>query len=143
MKKIFYLLLSIIFTFNAEAVEKNIEILSATLSPAPEKGSSLLSLRIKNNSKEADQLIYVRSPSPDIKGIEFHAHLEEDGVMRMQKIRDINIPAGANLFLGSGTEHIMLYLNNPLYVGDKVKVSLTFKNDGSITLMVPVVGNDQ
>ena len=58
-------------------------------------------------------------------------HTMDDGVMRMRQIAHIHLPPNKTVSLEPGGLHIMLFdLKAPLKPGDKVPMTLTFK-DGS------------
>ena len=54
---------------------------------------------------------------------EFHAHRHRNGMMSMEKVDSITIPANGEFILAPGEHHLMLInLNRPLREGDKVTV---------------------
>ena len=71
--------------------------------------------------------------SDEAEKVELHTHVEEDGVMRMQKIEGgIAIPAGGEHALARGGDHVMLMgLKAPLAPGDIVTLTLDFGDCGT------------
>lgn len=97
-------------------------------------------LRIR--SAADDRLIGIASPAA--ARTELHDHVEQDGMMRMQRI-DAGLPlkAGQPLELRSGGLHLMLLdLKAPLRAGDSIPVTLTFEKAGirEATLHVEPLG---
>lgn len=95
---------------------------------------------IHNDSKEADQLISVKSSVAATA--EVHTMTMESGVMKMREISGIEIPAKGKVSLARGSKegyHLMLMnLKAPLKEGDKIKVTLVFKKAGEMEITVPI-----
>jgi copper(I)-binding protein len=76
---------------------------------------------------------------------EFHAHRHHKGMMSMEKVDSITVPAGGEFILAPGEHHLMLInLSRPLADGDKVTVRM-FSGDVqrlSTELMVRSVLNE-
>lgn len=65
--------------------------------------------------------------------------MDAAGVMTMQQVQAIDIPAGQTVMLAPGGYHIMLMnLAEPLVVGTEVDVTLSFANAGEITVTAEV-----
>lgn len=94
-------------------------------------------LKITNMNTTDDTLL---SASAEVaKRTELHTHLMKDGVMSMTKVDMIPVPAGKSVMLKPGGYHVMMMgLTSALEKGSHFKVTLTFKNAGDITVMVPV-----
>lgn len=57
------------------------------------------------------------------------------GMMKMQQVEQIDVPAGGKVDLKPGGFHVMLFeLKKDLVVGDTVKVTLTFADGGERTV---------
>ena len=95
-------------------------------------------MMIHNHSDQDDRL--VAAVSDVAKRVELHTHLEEDGVMKMTKIKDgILIPAGGMHALKRGGDHVMFMgLTRSLEHGDMIDLTLTFENAGQVVLTVPI-----
>lgn len=98
-------------------------------------------LTIRNSGSTADALIAVET-SVAGRG-EIHDMTMTDGVMRMRRIPELEIPAGGAVELKPGGKHLMLMdLKEPLVEGREVVVKLTFKSGavGEVVLPVKALG---
>jgi len=85
----------------------------------------------------ASAIVYAKSPVADI--VELHTHINDNGVMRMRKINQIDLPTNQMVSLQPGGLHIMLLgLNRDLKPGEKVDVKLGFSDGSEKDLSVPV-----
>lgn len=87
-----------------------------------------------NPEEDVRQLVTVSSPVA--KQVELHDMVvSPDGVMNMQKVEQITIPAKGTLMLKPGSLHIMLLqLTQPLPVGAVVPLTLTFDNGQQVQI---------
>lgn len=87
-------------------------------------------MAIANTGTAADRLI--GGSSPVAGRVEIHTMSVDDGVMRMRQLGDgLEVPAGGEVTLKPGGFHVMLMdLKQPLKVGDKVPLTLTFEGAG-------------
>lgn len=70
---------------------------------------------------------------------ELHGTKEEDGVMKMFKQDSLTVPAGGDLKLQRGGDHVMFMgLNAPLKAGEKFALTLDFGDCGTVETQVPV-----
>ncbi len=92
---------------------------------------------VENTGATADRLIGVVSP---IAGsAEIHQMAIEGGVMKMRALQALDLPPGGRVELKPGGYHVMLLnLKQPLKVGDKVPLTLTFQNAGPIDVSADV-----
>jgi periplasmic copper chaperone A len=92
---------------------------------------------VTNHGNENDVLISAESP---IAGkVELHAHIHEDGMMKMREVKNIEIPANDGTALKPGANHIMFFnLTKVPKLGDRFPLTLHFKNAGEITIEVAV-----
>ena len=92
---------------------------------------------VQNASATPDKLISVASPAAG--SAEIHQMAMDGGVMKMRAVTAVDIPSGGTLELKPGGYHVMLLdLKQPLRAGDKVPMTLTFQNAGSILVSVDV-----
>ena len=92
---------------------------------------------IENAGPTPDKLIGATSPAAG--AVEIHQMVMDGGVMKMRALPALDVPAGGRLALNPGGYHVMLLeLKQPLQVGDKVPLTLTFQNAGSIDIAVGV-----
>jgi copper(I)-binding protein len=89
-------------------------------------------IAIKNNGKEADQLIGASTTAS--KSVELHEMTMDGNVMKMRQVPEVQMPAGYEVTFRHGEAngyHLMLIdLKNPLKEGDKFPVTLNFKRAG-------------
>ena len=87
-------------------------------------------MSIRNDGNQDVQLIAVASASAE--RIEMHTHTMRDGMMGMQQIQAVNIPAGEMVSFIEGGHHLMIFdpAAEAIVAG---KFSLTFEfSDGSV-----------
>ena len=102
----------------------------------PNLQSSASFMKITNNGSKDISLISVDSNVA--KNVELHEHTMSNGMMKMQQVPNISIPANSTIVLKPGGLHVMLIgLNKKLNVNEKVnsftfnfsdKTSMTIKN---------------
>lgn len=94
---------------------------------------------LTNTGAAPDALIAAASPVADV--VEIHTHRHVDGVMRMEQVEEIPLPAGETVTLQPGGLHIMLIgLREPLAEGKHFPVTLTFRTAPAVTVDVTVMG---
>lgn len=94
-------------------------------------------MMILNEGTEDDRLIAASSPA--FGTIELHSSSMKDGVMRMEKLDGIEIPADGTALLAPGGFHLMLFEGErPFKAGDSYMVTLTFEKAGDIMIEVKV-----
>ena len=89
-------------------------------------------MAIKNNGKEADQLLGAKG---DVSAsVEIHEMKMDNNVMKMRAVPEVQLPAGYEVTFKHGQAngyHLMLLdLKNPLKQGDKFPLTLKFKRAG-------------
>ena len=76
-----------------------------------------------------EDLILTSVTSPRIKTIEMHNTITEKGIMKMRMTNEIKIEHGKTFEFKSGGSHLMLMdFKGPLKAGQKVKITLHFKD---------------
>jgi copper(I)-binding protein len=90
---------------------------------------------VENTGTQPDRLLSVSTP---IAGVaELHQMSVDAGVMRMRGVAALEVRPGAKLQLKPGGYHVMLSeLRQPLKVGDKFPLTLTFQNAGAVEVSV-------
>ncbi|QBF24960.1 copper chaperone PCu(A)C [Pseudomonas tructae] len=94
---------------------------------------------VHNNGKTADTLLSVDSPISD--DAQLHEHVHKDGLMKMQQVPSVEVPAGGDLKFAPGAYHVMLMQpkdRSLLTDGKRFPLTLHFKNAGDITVEVAV-----
>lgn len=93
----------------------------------PTAGNSAAFMTLHNRGS-AD-LVLVGAVSDVSEITELHDHINDNGVMRMRRVPQIDLPAGSSTELKPGSLHVMLIgLKQPLQDGDAVNVTLQFDN---------------
>jgi copper(I)-binding protein len=113
----------------------NIEEAYAAPSPA---GVDLAAgyLTIANTGAE-DRLI--GAASPRAASVALHAMEMDGAVMRMRMVDGMIAPAGGELILSPGGDHLMFTgLTAPFAIGEIIPLTLTFEHAGAIEIALPV-----
>src|SRR5690606_31315676 len=94
-------------------------------------------LPVANPGPEADRL--TGAACACAARVELHTVSTDGGVMRMNAVEAMEVPAGGTLTLAPGGDHLMfLDLVAPLADGQSVEVTLTFERAGEMTVQLPV-----
>jgi len=110
----------------------------ARASAGPAKAGAAY-MTLANMGNEADRLIDVKSELA--ARTEMHNHIMENGVMKMRKVDGIEVAPGTPTALQPGGLHIMfLGLKKPFVEGEKLPLTLVFKNAGVIKVEFVVQG---
>ena len=121
--------------FKAGAITVTDPWARATASRA-KTGAAYLTLR--NSGADPDRLIAVKSGVSRKTGL--HQSLVESGIMKMQGVRAIDVPAKGQTMLKPGGFHVMFMgLKAPLKEGASFPLSLVFDKAGEITVTVRVM----
>ncbi|WP_296188174.1 copper chaperone PCu(A)C [Pseudomonas sp. UBA1879] len=94
---------------------------------------------IKNGGADADRLLSVDSP---IAGTaQLHEHVHQDGLMKMQQVDTVSIPANGTVTFAPMAYHVMLLDlkdRSKLTTGQRFPLSLHFEKAGDVTVEVAV-----
>jgi len=100
-------------------------------------GNGAVFMRLVNGGNEADQLVGGESPAAG--AVEVHKTTMEAGVMKMEHIAGLEIPAKGKVSLEPGGYHVMLIgVNQALQPGDTLPITLNFEKSGEMQLEVQV-----
>ena len=94
---------------------------------------------VHNKGNGADRLLSVASPISD--NAELHEHVMKDGLMKMQQVPSVVVPAGGDLVFAPGAYHVMLMQpkdRSLLRDGKRFPLTLHFEKAGDITVEVAV-----
>lgn len=92
---------------------------------------------IVNSGPAADQLVAVGTPSAEMT--ELHQSRGEGGMMAMQAVPVLEIPANGRVELKPGDYHLMIMgLARPLKVGETIELEFTFKSAGKRRVLAKV-----
>jgi periplasmic copper chaperone A len=95
------------------------------------------------NKGDADVLLSASVSSDVADAAELHQSKEENGMMMMNPMpAGIDVPANGKLEIKPASYHIMLVnVKQTLAPGQTIKLALKFKNNGAVSLDVPVREN--
>ena len=94
---------------------------------------------IHNSGTTDDTLLGVDSPISD--NAQLHEHVHKDGLMKMQQVPSVEVPAGKDLVFAPGAYHVMLMQpkdRSLLTDGKRFPLTLHFKKAGDVTVDVAV-----
>ncbi len=118
-----------------EAVAQDIMIMNPLAAPSLTLTSKTgaVYLSIMNMGKDNDQLIGISTPVAESAML--HKSKDDNGVMKMEMLDQLDIPAGVTIDILPGEMHIMLLgLKSQLKLGDHVPLELVFKKSGKISV---------
>lgn len=103
--------------------------------PGQPNSASFMSLH--NMSDKDIALVGASSSAAEV--VELHTHTMEDGMMRMRRVEQIDLPAGEVTSLKPGGLHVMLIgLKQKLVPGEKIGLSLSFDDGSELKVVAPV-----
>jgi copper(I)-binding protein len=90
---------------------------------------------------DGDQpVVLAAATSPVAARAELHSHRQVDGVVRMEWVQSLEVPARGRLVLEPGGYHLMLIdLKRPLRAGEVVDITLLGQNGDAHPMRLPVV----
>lgn len=108
--------------------------------PAQKVGAAYMTLQ----STQDARLIKVDSSAAG--AVEIHSMTMNDGVMKMRRLEELQLPAGEPVKLGPGGFHLMMFdLAKPMKDGETVEFMLHFKdsagNTSTVQTQAPVKAN--
>lgn len=96
---------------------------------------------VHNQGSEADRLIAVSSPRAQTSRL--HTQSGNDGMMNMQHVAGMDIPAHSEVTFQPGANHVMLSgMQQPLKAGEQFPLTLEFAKAGTIEVLVTVLPAD-
>lgn len=91
-----------------------------------------------NSGPGDDQLLSVATTAAGMT--ELHQSKEADGVMSMEAVKALTVPAGGRIEMKPGGYHLMMMnVAQPLKAGDAVTLTFTFKSNGTVTATAKVL----
>lgn len=92
---------------------------------------------LHNRSEVADRLISASSPLA--QKTELHEHLHQDGLMKMQQVPGVDLPAGGEVKFVPMGYHVMLFgVKQQPKDGERFALTLRFEKAGEIQVDVAV-----
>lgn len=97
-------------------------------------------MTISNDSTQDIRLVQAVTDASIAASVELHTVIKDGEVMKMREVKDgIPVPAEGQVMLKPGGYHIMLIdLVSGLEVGEEVKLSLTFSDGTTNSVIAPV-----
>ena len=94
-------------------------------------------LVIHNNGQTADRLL--GASTPVAQKAELHEHVHAGGVMKMQQVPTVEVPAGGEVTFAPMGYHIMLFgLKQQAKDGERFPLTLNFEKAGAVEVQVAV-----
>lgn len=125
------------FTAGHETVAGDLTITHPAARPNLPNRPTAAYMIIANDGAGDDRLI--RAVSPVFGRVEIHLSSREDGVMKMQMVNGVDVPAGDAAELKPGGYHVMLFDAAKLFKdGDMFPMTLTFEKAGDVDIKVMV-----
>ncbi|RJG13353.1 copper chaperone PCu(A)C [Pseudomonas cavernicola] len=92
---------------------------------------------VHNQGTSADRLLGADTPAAG--KAELHEHVHKDGLMKMQQVQAVDIPAGGEAAFASMGYHVMLFnLTQQLRDGERFPLTLHFEKAGDVKVEVAV-----
>ena len=92
---------------------------------------------VTNAGTEADRI--VAASSPLAARVEMHRSVMKGGMMTMEPVTALEVPAGGKLSLAPGGYHLMLMgLKQPLEAGQMLPLTLTFARQGKVAIRLHI-----
>lgn len=111
------------------------QVWSRAVPPTPPTGA--VYFKLHSQASEADRLIGAHTPRA--QKAELHTHVHQGGVMRMEEVEAVEIPANGQVEFKPGGHHVMLFgVTEPLVAGEHFPITLEFEKAGEITLDVTI-----
>lgn len=92
---------------------------------------------VHNKGAEADRLLSVSTAHAG--KAELHEHIHADGLMKMQQVQSVVIPAGGEVKFAPMGYHVMLFnVQQQAKDGERFALTLTFEKAGQLEVQVDV-----
>lgn len=138
MKKVFTWILltsSLAWAAPVQTPVKAIDAYVAAVPPTSKNTACYMTL--KNTGKEAVRLVSASSPVVD--AVETHNHIHQNGMMKMEKVDSLEIPAGKEVQLRPMGYHLMMIgLKKEFRSAKNVKLILNFSDGSSLRVTAPI-----
>lgn len=92
---------------------------------------------LHNRGEAADRLI--SASSPQAQKTEIHEHVHQDGLMKMQQVQGVDVPAGGEVQFVPMGYHVMLFgVQKQAQDGERFPLTLRFEKAGEVQVEVAV-----
>jgi len=106
----------------------------------PNAQTAAVYLTIHNHGTETDRLLSAETPAAE--RVELHEHIHQDGLMKMQQVAEVVIPATGEVKFAPGGLHLMLFAPSKHYQdGEHFPITLHFARAGAVKVEVLVQKN--
>ncbi len=103
----------------------------------PGQLSTAAFMTLTNHSAHARALVAAESPAAE--AVELHAHLHEDGMMRMRRLERVDLPPDETVAFEPGGLHLMLIgLREPPVPGTDLALTLVLDDGTRISVKAPI-----
>jgi copper(I)-binding protein len=102
----------------------------------PASGEVAVYFTVRNPADLPDTLVHVNTP--DAAGVMYHRNVTEGGLVRMEHLEALVVPARDSLVLSPGGIHLMLTSVKPRSPGDTLHLGLNFAHAGTRTVDVVI-----
>ena len=108
---------------------------SGRTSPSAPNAAAFFTLH--NQGETADRLL--AASSPQAQKVELHEHVHKDGLMKMQQVQGVDVPAGGEVKFVPMGYHVMLFgVKQQLKDGERFPMTLRFEKAGEVQVEVAV-----
>jgi len=105
--------------------------------PTPAGANGAVYFQIVNDGDGADHLVSVTTTAADDSQIH-ESTTSDDGLSRMERRDEVEVPAGGTVRFEPGGLHVMLSGVDALADGDTIEVVLEFEESGPVTVEAAV-----
>ena len=125
-----------------EEMEPGLHVMEAWTRESPMMDLAGAAYMVIHNNTDADDAL-VAASSPVAEFVELHlSSMDDEGMMSMNQVTEIPIPAHGDAVLKPGSYHVMLInLYEPLVEGTEVELSLEFMTAEPQTVSAPVMAD--
>jgi copper(I)-binding protein len=134
LKGSIFTLVALGFMLVGVAVQAGVEVTNVSAhTPIIEGRPGVAYFTVKNSGAAADRLLGISSPA--IGRVEMHQSKMDGGMMSMEPVESIDIPAGSQTVFKPGSYHAMLFdINKTALAKGTVPLVFTFEKAGKITV---------
>ncbi len=120
-------------------MEAGLHVMDAWARESPMLDLAGAAYMVIHNATDADDAL-VGASSPAAEVVELHlSSMDDEGMMSMNQVAEIAVPAGGDAVLKPGSYHVMLIdLVEPLVVDTEIELSLEFMTAEPQTISLPV-----
>lgn len=102
-------------------------------------GRSMTAGYFSISNKGAEDAELISATSSQFGSIELHQHTHKDGMMKMEQVQSVVVPAGEQVHFQPGGLHLMLFdAKTSITKGQEVPLRLEFKDGQSIEVQAKV-----